>query len=191
MRSTSVGVTTPMAFWPSSTTYTLRAGSGGRRADGLGTTLPPNMRRATGRKFHPAQTQSRHAPGAHPPVLVMVHQLADGCFEGGLRSAGDQRGPRQRLAPPPLLHQHTCEGKQLPLLLLLLIISSDRLLAAAIWLPVLILSPPSRTLIASGSCSVRQSSQRRPSPFCSSRKLPTGSASAPNLLGGLKPGPGV
>lgn len=39
------------------------------------------------------------------------------------------------------------------------------------------------TLMAGGSCSVRQSSHRRPLPFCSSRNEPTGSASAPNLQG--------
>lgn len=41
-----------------------------------------------------------------------------------------------------------------------------------------------RTLTAAGTASVRQSSQRRPQPFCSSRKEPTGRASAPNLRAG-------
>jgi hypothetical protein len=37
------------------------------------------------------------------------------------------------------------------------------------------------TVTASGSRSVRQSCQLSPCPFCSRRKLPSGSASAPNL----------
>lgn len=114
-----MGVTTPMALCISSTMYTLRAGRGGRQA-GSWETTEPYMRAGTAGQPYPAQTQTSQPPSAHPPVLVMVHQLADGGLEGGLRAAGDQRGARQRLAPPALLQQHTCQGKQVPLLLLLL-----------------------------------------------------------------------
>lgn len=45
-------------------------------------------------------------PG-RPPVLLVVHQLAHGLSEGGLRGSGHQGYGRQSLAPPALLQQHT------------------------------------------------------------------------------------
>lgn len=115
-RSTSVGVTTPIAMPCPSTTYTLQLGTAGAQKR---TPLKYTVSNAQHEQYYAAQpcspntckeslhplqhTSEGHTPDTQAPVFVMIHQLIDGLLERTVRLASDERQACQSLAPATLL----------------------------------------------------------------------------------------
>lgn len=94
-----------------STMYTLRGRKHSTASVGKPVWRAPAPASDTGPACSTATSFCLPHATQHSPVLLVIHQLADGLPESRLRAAGHQRDAGQRLAPPPLLHGQDTTGR--------------------------------------------------------------------------------